>query len=53
MKKTIKALAFISATNRSPIMMIEDGKIFSLERAMKEAIGDNLNTVITSDSNEW
>jgi hypothetical protein len=50
MKKIIKASAFIHATNRSPIMVIEDGKIRSLERVMKEAIDGNLND---SPHTEW
>ncbi len=43
MKETIEAIALITDTNRSPISIIANGKVRTLETAMKEAIGERLN----------
>jgi hypothetical protein len=44
MKKTLEVDAFISDTNRSPIMIVDDN-IRSLELELKEIIGNRLNII--------
>jgi hypothetical protein len=53
MKETIEVLAFVTDTNRSPIMMIENNKTRSLERTLKESIGKHLNILSERNGRRW